>query len=141
MSLRRHPGSLLQESDLSRAEFLGVVEDARALKAARRGGTGTPVVGGRTIALVFQKASIRPRCAGDMSSPGGERGRPTTTLMSSRSHWNGRTSRPGLRLPAHHGDGLVPAGRPCSADAARRSDLTALSEACADHVVSLMRLG
>ena len=65
---QRHPGCLLQETDLTKAAFLGLVAVAGSLKAAKRAGTEIPVLTGRTIALVFQKASTRTRCAFEVAA-------------------------------------------------------------------------
>ena len=65
---QRHPGSLLQETDLTKSEFLDLVCVAGTLKAAKRAGTEVPMLTGRTIALVFQKASTRTRCAFEVAA-------------------------------------------------------------------------
>ena len=84
MTGQRHPGCLLKEADLSKDEFLRLVADAASLKAAKRAGTELPLLTGRTIALVFQKASTRTRCAFEVAAH--DQGAHVTYLGPEGSH-------------------------------------------------------
>jgi ornithine carbamoyltransferase len=64
----RHPGSLLKELDLDKAQFLGLVERAAQLKLAKAQGTERPLLTGRNIALIFEKSSTRTRCAFEVAA-------------------------------------------------------------------------
>ena len=81
---QRHPGSLLQETDLTKSEFLDLVGVAGTLKAAKRANTEVPMLTGRTIALVFQKASTRTRCAFEVAAH--DQGAHVTYLGPDGSH-------------------------------------------------------
>ncbi len=59
----RHPGSLLAVTDLDKDGFLALLESAAELKAAKAAGTEVPQLTGRNIAMIFEKASTRTRCA------------------------------------------------------------------------------
>jgi ornithine carbamoyltransferase len=61
-------GSLLKEIDLSPADFLDLVNLAAHLKAAKSAGTEVAELVGRNIALVFEKASTRTRCAFEVAA-------------------------------------------------------------------------
>jgi len=84
MSSIRHPGSLLKESDLSKAQFLHLVHQAAALKAAKNSGSERPALTGRNIALVFEKASTRTRCAFEVAAH--DQGAHVTYLGPEGSH-------------------------------------------------------
>jgi ornithine carbamoyltransferase len=64
----RHAGSLLQETDLSKAEFLHLVREAARLKAMKAAGTEQGRLTGKNIALVFEKSSTRTRCAFEVAA-------------------------------------------------------------------------
>jgi ornithine carbamoyltransferase len=55
--------SLCKETDLTAAEFLSIVDLAAELRAEKRSGTERRRMVGRTIALIFEKASTRTRAA------------------------------------------------------------------------------
>jgi ornithine carbamoyltransferase len=55
--------SLLKEIDLTKDEFLSLVDLAETLRAEKRAGTERRRMVGRNIALIFEKASTRTRCA------------------------------------------------------------------------------
>lgn len=55
--------SLLKESDLTKAEFLAIVDLAAELREDKRAGTERQRLVGRNIALIFEKASTRTRSA------------------------------------------------------------------------------
>ncbi|AXE23483.1 ornithine carbamoyltransferase [Streptomyces globosus] len=70
--------SFLKELDFTAAEFRGLVELAAGLKAAKKAGTEQPRLGGRNIALVFEKTSTRTRCAFEVAAA--DQGARTTYL-------------------------------------------------------------
>ncbi|MEV7286082.1 ornithine carbamoyltransferase [Streptomyces sp. NPDC093252] len=75
--------SFLKELDFTRAEFLGLIELAAELKAAKRAGTETRRLTGRNIALIFEKTSTRTRCAFEVAAA--DQGASTTYLDPSGS--------------------------------------------------------
>jgi ornithine carbamoyltransferase len=58
-----HGRSLLKEVDLTREEFLSLIDLAAALRLEKRSGTERQRMVGRNIALIFEKASTRSRSA------------------------------------------------------------------------------
>lgn len=68
MTTNRHPGSLLKELDLTKAQFLALLDLARDLKKAKKAGTETQHLRGKNIALVFEKSSTRTRCAFEVAA-------------------------------------------------------------------------
>ncbi len=58
----------MKELDFTAAELLFLLELARDLKAAKRGGYERHHLAGRNIALVFEKASTRTRCAFEVAA-------------------------------------------------------------------------
>jgi ornithine carbamoyltransferase len=64
----RHPGSLLRELDLDKKEFLAYLDLAADLKRAKAEGTERPRLSGKNIALIFEKASTRTRCAFEVAA-------------------------------------------------------------------------
>ena len=81
---RPSPGSLLKELDLTKEEFLALVDRAAQLKAAKAAGTETPSLTGRNIALIFEKASTRTRCAFEVAAH--QQGAHVTYLGPEGSH-------------------------------------------------------
>ncbi|MET7479163.1 ornithine carbamoyltransferase [Streptomyces sp. NPDC005648] len=73
----------LKELDFTKDEFLGLVELAAELKAAKRAGTETRHLSGRNIALIFEKTSTRTRCAFEVAAA--DQGASTTYLDPSGS--------------------------------------------------------
>ena len=73
----------LKELDFTEEEFLGLVELAAGLKAAKRAGTETRHLRGRNIALIFEKTSTRTRCAFEVAAA--DQGASTTYLDPSGS--------------------------------------------------------
>ena len=61
--MSRHPGTLLQKTDLTKAQFLYLVHEASLRKAAKAAGTEQSRMSGKNIALVFEKNFTRTRCA------------------------------------------------------------------------------
>lgn len=73
----------LKELDFTGEEFLGLVELAAGLKAAKKAGTETRHLTGRNIALIFEKTSTRTRCAFEVAAA--DQGASTTYLDPSGS--------------------------------------------------------
>lgn len=84
MTSSRQPGSLLKELDLSKAEFVALLDLARSLKTAKTRGTEVPQLGGKNIALIFEKASTRTMCAFEVAAY--DQGAHVTYLGPSGSH-------------------------------------------------------
>ena len=84
MTTARRSGSLLSTLDLDRKQFLALVDLAADLKRARADGTESPRLGGKNIALVFEKASTRTRCAFEVAAH--EQGAHVTYLGPDGSH-------------------------------------------------------
>jgi len=80
----RHPGSLLKVLDLDKHQFLGLIDSARNLKHAKLDGTETQLLVGRNIALIFEKASTRTRCAFEVAAH--DQGAHVTYLGPEGSH-------------------------------------------------------
>jgi ornithine carbamoyltransferase len=59
----RHPGSLLKELDLTKDQFLALIELAVELKREKAAGVIRHRLLGQNIALIFEKSSTRTRCA------------------------------------------------------------------------------
>ena len=68
----------LKELDFTGPEFLGLVELAAELKAAKKAGDETRHLRGRNIALIFEKTSTRTRCAFEVAAA--DQGASTTYL-------------------------------------------------------------
>lgn len=75
---------LTKELDLTGEEFRFLVGLAAELKAARRAGTETRRLRGRSVALVFEKSSTRTRCAFEVAAA--QQGAFTTYLDPSGAH-------------------------------------------------------
>ncbi|MEU6770385.1 ornithine carbamoyltransferase [Streptomyces sp. NPDC046759] len=73
----------LKELDFTGEEFLGLVELAAELKAAKRAGAEKQYLRGRNIALIFEKTSTRTRCAFEVAAA--DQGAHTTCLDPSGS--------------------------------------------------------
>ncbi|MGW6292809.1 ornithine carbamoyltransferase [Streptomyces sp. NPDC055058] len=74
----------LKEADFTEQEFLGLLDLAAELKAAKKAGTETRYLGGRNIALIFEKPSTRTRCAFEVAAA--DQGAATTYIDPSGSH-------------------------------------------------------
>ncbi|MCA1984756.1 ornithine carbamoyltransferase [Nocardioides nematodiphilus] len=74
----------LKEIDLSVEEWHALLDLARSLKAERRSPDRVPRLSGRTIALLFEKASTRTRCAFEVAAY--EEGAHVTYLDPESSH-------------------------------------------------------
>ena len=73
----------LKELDFTEEEFRGLIELAAELKAAKKAGTETQYLRGRSIALIFEKTSTRTRCAFEVAAA--DQGASTTYLDPSGS--------------------------------------------------------
>lgn len=73
----------LKELDFTEQEFLGLIELAAELKAAKKAGAETQYLRGRNIALIFEKTSTRTRCAFEVAAA--DQGASTTYLDPSGS--------------------------------------------------------
>ncbi|MEU8750439.1 ornithine carbamoyltransferase [Streptomyces chartreusis] len=73
----------LKELDLTEEEFLGLIELAAELKAAKKAGVEMQYLRGRNIALIFEKTSTRTRCAFEVAAA--DQGAATTYLDPSGS--------------------------------------------------------
>ncbi|MFL5997767.1 MAG: ornithine carbamoyltransferase [Streptomyces sp.] len=73
----------LKELDFTEQEFLGLVELAAELKAAKKAGVETRYLNGKNIALIFEKTSTRTRCAFEVAAA--DQGASTTYLDPSGS--------------------------------------------------------
>jgi ornithine carbamoyltransferase len=74
----------LKELDFTAAEFRALVELAARLKAAKKAGTEVQRLRGKNIALIFEKASTRTRCAFEVAAA--DQGASTTYIDPAGSH-------------------------------------------------------
>jgi ornithine carbamoyltransferase len=84
VTLSTPPRSLLTVTDLGREGFLEMLDRAAELKAAKKSGQERPALAGRSIALVFEKASTRTRCAFEVAAY--DQGAHVTYLGPTGSH-------------------------------------------------------
>jgi ornithine carbamoyltransferase len=84
MTTTRHPGSLIKELDLSKAQFEELLDSARRLKAERAVGNERRRLVGKNVALIFEKASTRTRCAFEVAAH--QQGAHVTYLGPDGSH-------------------------------------------------------
>jgi ornithine carbamoyltransferase len=80
----------LKELDFTAQEFLGLLELAAELKAAKRAGAEVQYLRGRNIALIFEKTSTRTRCAFEVAAA--DQGASTTYLDPSGSQMGHKES-------------------------------------------------
>jgi len=64
----RHPGSLVTDLDLDKTRFLALLDLAADLKHAKAHGIETRQLTGKNLALIFEKASTRTRCAFEVAA-------------------------------------------------------------------------
>jgi len=76
--------SLLKVADLTKQEFLGLIDLAERLRAEKRSGSERQRMVGRNIALIFEKASTRTRCAFEVGAH--DQGAHVTYLGPDGSH-------------------------------------------------------
>ncbi|MEU1696894.1 ornithine carbamoyltransferase [Streptomyces hirsutus] len=74
----------LKEVDFTAQEFLGLLDLAAELKAAKKAGAETRYLQGRNIALIFEKPSTRTRCSFEVAAA--DQGASTTYIDPSGSH-------------------------------------------------------
>ncbi|GHC55002.1 ornithine carbamoyltransferase [Streptomyces flavofungini] len=74
----------LKELDFTADEFRGLLALAAELKAAKKAGTETRRLSGKNIALIFEKASTRTRCAFEVAAA--DQGAATTYIDPSGAH-------------------------------------------------------
>ncbi|MFC5958946.1 ornithine carbamoyltransferase [Streptomyces pratens] len=74
----------LKEVDFTAQEFLGLLDLAAELKAAKKAGTETRYLQGRNIALIFEKPSTRTRCSFEVAAA--DQGASATYIDPSSSH-------------------------------------------------------
>ncbi|GAB2800068.1 ornithine carbamoyltransferase [Streptomyces chlorus] len=74
----------LKEVDFTAQEFLGLLDLAAELKAAKKAGSETRYLQGRNIALIFEKPSTRTRCSFEVAAA--DQGASTTYIDPSGSH-------------------------------------------------------
>ncbi|MER6916401.1 ornithine carbamoyltransferase [Streptomyces sp. NPDC000594] len=74
----------LKELDFTPEEFRGLIALAARLKAAKRAGTETQLLRGKNVALIFEKASTRTRCAFEVAAA--DQGACTTYIDPASSH-------------------------------------------------------
>jgi ornithine carbamoyltransferase len=76
--------SLLKVADLTKYEFLSLIDLAEHLRTEKRSGSERQRLVGRNIALIFEKASTRTRCAFEVGAH--DQGANTTYLGPEGSH-------------------------------------------------------
>ncbi|MFD3438549.1 ornithine carbamoyltransferase [Streptomyces sp. NPDC058685] len=84
MAIHLEGRHFLKELDFTAEEFRGLVELAAELKAAKQAGTEVQWLRGKNIALIFEKASTRTRCAFEVAAA--DQGAATTYIDPSGSH-------------------------------------------------------
>jgi ornithine carbamoyltransferase len=84
LATTRHPGSLLKELDLTEAQFEELLDSAGRLKADKAAGTERRRLSGKNVALIFEKASTRTRCAFEVAAH--QQGAHVTYLGPDGSH-------------------------------------------------------
>jgi len=68
VTVRRHPGCLLKELDLDKKEFVSLLDLAAELKREKLTGYERRRLTRKNIALIFEKASTRTRCAFEVAA-------------------------------------------------------------------------
>ncbi len=81
---RFHGRSLLKETDLTRSEFIAIIDLAQELREEKRGGKERQRMVGANIALIFEKASTRTRAAFEVGAH--DQGAHVTYLGPEGSH-------------------------------------------------------
>ncbi len=97
--------SLLKEIDLTKEEFISLIDLAEALRVEKRTGTERQRMVGRNIALIFEKASTRTRCAFEVGAY--DQGAHVTYLGPEGSHIGvGETIKDTARVLGRMFDGI-----------------------------------
>ncbi len=100
-----HGRSLLKEIDLTKEEFLSLIDLAAALRIEKRSATERQRMVGRNIALIFEKASTRTRCAFEVGAY--DQGAHVTYLGPEGSHIGvGETIKDTARVLGRMFDGI-----------------------------------
>ena len=68
MGLELRGRSFLKDDDFTAEELAAVLDLAALLKKAKVAGTEQPRLGGKNIALIFEKTSTRTRCAFEVAA-------------------------------------------------------------------------
>ncbi|MFG2006228.1 ornithine carbamoyltransferase [Spirillospora sp. NPDC048911] len=89
-AMNLHGRSLLKETDLTREEFLELINLAADLRDQKRSGRAGGRLAGRNIALIFEKSSTRTRCAFEVAAY--DEGAHVTYLGPDGSHIGGKES-------------------------------------------------
>jgi len=76
--------SLLRDVDLTKDEFLGLIDLSTKLRDEKRSGTEKKMLKGKNIALIFEKASTRTRSAFEVGAA--DQGANTTYMGPGESH-------------------------------------------------------
>jgi ornithine carbamoyltransferase len=87
-----HPGCLLKELDLTKPQFLALLDRATNLKLAKAMGREVPQLTGKNFALIFEKASTRTRSAFEVAAH--DQGAHVTYLGPDGSHIGSEESIP-----------------------------------------------
>lgn len=90
-----HVKDVVSLADLTTEEIYEILETARNLKLEHRAGVKHEMLAGKTLALIFQKPSLRTRVSFEtgMTQLGGTRSTSGRTTSSSDSERRPRTSR------------------------------------------------
>lgn len=100
-----HGRNLLKEIDLTKAEFLHLVDLAVVLRAQKRNHSEPKHMAGRNIALVFEKASTRTRAAFEVAAH--DQGAHVTYLGPADSHMGrGESAKDTARVLGRMFDGI-----------------------------------
>ncbi|MEV7426664.1 MULTISPECIES: ornithine carbamoyltransferase [unclassified Streptomyces] len=84
MAIHLEGRHFLKELDFTAEEFRGLIDLAAELKAAKKAGTEVQRLRGKNIALIFEKASTRTRCAFEVAAA--DQGAATTYIDPAGSH-------------------------------------------------------
>ncbi|MFE2941847.1 ornithine carbamoyltransferase [Streptomyces sp. NPDC059255] len=90
MAIHLEGRHFLKELDFTAEEFRGLIDLAAELKAAKKAGTEVRRLGGRNIALIFEKSSTRTRCAFEVAAA--DQGASTTYIDPAGSHIGSKES-------------------------------------------------
>ncbi|WP_329024321.1 ornithine carbamoyltransferase [Streptomyces sp. NBC_00690] len=84
MAIHLEGRHVLKELDFTAEEFRSLIELSARLKAAKRAGAEVRLLSGKNIALIFEKASTRTRCAFEVAAA--DQGAATTYIDPASSH-------------------------------------------------------
>jgi len=80
--------SLLRDVDLTKEEFIGLLDLSEHLRHEKRSATEKKLLKGKNIALIFEKSSTRTRSAFEVASH--DQGRTSPTWVPVRHNWGTR---------------------------------------------------